>query len=424
MEHRKGSNDGEVLLRNVASRMKKMTGKGDADVSQPRMPIRGHRNPNSDSESDFFLGKGDGELPVCSFPSSSIGVDSHDIAEGVGADCQDEINPTSSHLVHGSNIQTHNIDDVVNMPKVAPIVEENISNKALPNEYNADDHLSGMVSPSNPIVQSVDINIKSTSYAGDASANFKEKPKVSSNFRPLVADPVFNGVKISILRKVIKKVSTRFEHTLYGYFIRKRFAFPVVEYYARNNWGKHGLKRIMMNTKGFFFFKFDSRAGLVAVLESGPWMIRNTPIILKKWSMSTSLLKDELTNSRHSYLEYVHDHGPKKVKKRKGKSKSTNGGQFAGPSVKQIVRYELKATTNAPKKGANNMSNPSKSPSMLKTANSSPKKDNFTTSNSFSALNAEEEDDEEEVENVYDESANLVPNTKTGERSSFTAVVG
>ncbi|GKG57882.1 hypothetical protein Tco_0589493, partial [Tanacetum coccineum] len=41
----------------------------------------------------------------------------------------------------------------------------------------------------------------------------------------------------------------------------------VVEYYARNNWAKHGLKRIMMNSKGFFFFKFDSRAGLDAVLE-------------------------------------------------------------------------------------------------------------------------------------------------------------
>ncbi|GKF86438.1 RNA-directed DNA polymerase, eukaryota, reverse transcriptase zinc-binding domain protein, partial [Tanacetum coccineum] len=28
-----------------------------------------------------------------------------------------------------------------------------------------------------------------------------------------------------------------------GYFIGKRLAFPVVEYYARNNWAKHGLKR-------------------------------------------------------------------------------------------------------------------------------------------------------------------------------------
>ncbi|GJW31884.1 zinc knuckle CX2CX4HX4C containing protein [Tanacetum coccineum] len=149
--------------------------------------------------------------------------------------------------------------------------------------------------PSDPIVQSVDINTKSTSYAGAAGASAKDQPKVNSNFRTLVADPVFDGVNISIPRKVVEKVSTRFEHTLYGYFIGKRMAFPVVEYYARNNWAKHGLKRIMMNSKGFFFFKFDSRAGLEAVLEGGPWLIRKSPIILKKWSMDTRLLKEELT---------------------------------------------------------------------------------------------------------------------------------
>ncbi|GKB59480.1 sodium/hydrogen exchanger 6 [Tanacetum coccineum] len=32
-----------------------------------------------------------------------------------------------------------------------------------------------------------------------------------------------------------------------------------------------------------------------AVLEGGPWMIRNSPIILKKWSMNTSLQKEEMT---------------------------------------------------------------------------------------------------------------------------------
>ncbi|GJX90212.1 zinc knuckle CX2CX4HX4C containing protein [Tanacetum coccineum] len=141
----------------------------------------------------------------------------------------------------------------------------------------------------------VNINTKSTSYVGAAGVSAKDQPKVNSNFRPLVADPIFDGVNISIPRKVVKKVSTHFEHTLYGYFMGKRMAFLVVEYYARNNWVKHGLKRIMMNTKGFFFFKFDSRAGLEAVLEGGPWLIRKSPIILKKWSMGTRLLKEELT---------------------------------------------------------------------------------------------------------------------------------
>nr|GEU29811.1 zinc knuckle CX2CX4HX4C [Tanacetum cinerariifolium] len=122
---------------------------------------------------------------------------------------------------------------------------------------------------------------------------------------------------------------------------------------------------------------------------------------------------------------HVHDHCPKKVvsppivttfnvvtptvektndgfqtlgkkKKRKGKSKSTNGGQFTGPSVKQNVRYEPKANTSAPKKGVTNVGNTSQSSSMLKTT-------------------------EEDVENVYDESTNLIQNIKSGGSSYFTA---
>ncbi|GKF58593.1 hypothetical protein Tco_0172130 [Tanacetum coccineum] len=63
--------------------------------------------------------------------------------------------------------------------------------------------------PSDLIVQSVDINTKSTSYVGAAGASAKDQPKVNSNFRTLVVDPVFDGVNISIPRKVVEKVNTR-----------------------------------------------------------------------------------------------------------------------------------------------------------------------------------------------------------------------
>ncbi|GJU47961.1 zinc knuckle CX2CX4HX4C containing protein [Tanacetum coccineum] len=333
--------------------------------------------------------------------------------------------------------------------------------------------LPDIVSPNDPIVRSVDINTKPKSYVGAAGASAKDQPTVS-NFRPLVADPVFDGVNISIPRKVIEKVSTCFEDTLYGYFIGKRMAFPVVEYYVRNNWAKHGLTRIMMNNKGFFFFKFNSRADLETILEGGPWLIRKSPIILKNWSMDTRLLKEELAripiwvklhdvpiqvNSDFDILEVVTTSVPSltrddftketirvdphivtnlnvvtpivektndgfqtvgKKKKRNDKSTSTNGGQFTSHSVKQNVRYEPKATTSAPKKGATNVDNSFKPSSMLKTTDTSSKNDNIITSNSYSTLIEEEE----EVENVYDEFANLFQNTKTSGSSSFTAVVG
>ncbi|GJR42461.1 zinc knuckle CX2CX4HX4C containing protein [Tanacetum coccineum] len=287
--------------------------------------------------------------------------------------------------------------------------------------------------PSDPIIQSVDINTKSTSYVGVAGTSAKDQPKVNSNFHTLVADPVYDGVNISISRKVVEKVSTRFEHTLYGYFIRNRIAFSVVEYYARNNWEKHGLKRIMMNSKGFFFFEFDSRDGLDAVMEGGPWFLKRmgrssfARCLIEVNSEADlvdvvtigilSLYEDDFTketiravspsivttsNVVTPTIEKTNDgfQTVGKKKKRKCKSKSTNGGQFTGLSVKQNVRYEPKTTGN------------------------SSKKDNLSISNSFSALNDEEEDDEEDVQNVYDESTNLILNTKAGGSSSFTAAAG
>ncbi|GKA65022.1 hypothetical protein Tco_0764729 [Tanacetum coccineum] len=224
----------------------------------------------------------------------------------------------------------------------------------------------------------------------------------------------------------------------------------------------------MMNSKGFFFFKFDSRAGLEAVLEGGiPWLISKSLIILKKWSMDTRLLKEEIAPSMcndswgrssfarclnkvnfmrrelswmllllvfHLFLRMILPKKPSVLsmnggrpdvihKKRKGKSKSTNGGQFTGPSVKHNVRYEPKATTSAPKKGTTYVGYTSQSTPMLKTTGNSSKKDNLSMSNSFSALNEEEEEDEEDVENVYDELANLIQNTKAGGSSSFTDAV-
>ncbi|GJT56952.1 zinc knuckle CX2CX4HX4C containing protein [Tanacetum coccineum] len=111
--------------------------------------------------------------------------------------------------------------------------------------------------PSDPIVQSVDIN-KSTSYAGVASGSAKDQQ-------------MFN-VQLSYLVVLIPEI---------------------VEYNYLGTTGRNmGLKRIMNEFhKASIFFKFDSRAGLEAVLEGGPWLIRKSPIILKKWSMDTRLLR-------------------------------------------------------------------------------------------------------------------------------------
>ncbi|GJW46733.1 zinc knuckle CX2CX4HX4C containing protein [Tanacetum coccineum] len=330
--------------------------------------------------------------------------------------------------------------------------------------------------PSDPIVQSVDINTKSTSYAGAAGASAKDQPNVNSNFCTLVADPVFDGVNISIPHKFVKKVSTRFEHTPYGYFIGKRMAFSVVEYYARNNWAKHGLKRIMMNFEGFFFFKFDSQAGLEAVMESGTWLILKSMIILKKWSMDTRLLKEELTHiliwvKLHDVpIQISEENGISLIATFIGKpvmldsytssmcNESWGRSSFARclievnsdadlvdvvtigiPSLsregftKETIRVEYEwrpprcdicrifghVHDHCPKKVV--------SPHIVTTSNvvaPTVEKTNDGFQTMGKKKKRKEEDDEEDVQNVYDESANLPQNTKAGGSSSFTATAG
>ncbi|GJZ73362.1 zinc knuckle CX2CX4HX4C containing protein [Tanacetum coccineum] len=339
-----------------------------------------------------------------------------------------------SELTNEDHMETLDaLGSICNSIKVDRNNADVIPCKALYADDSINHNVDESTIPSDPIVQSVDIN-KSTSYVGVASGSAKDQPNVNSNFRTLVVDPVFDGVNISIPRKVVKKVSTRFEHTLYGYFIGKRMAFPVVEYYARNNWAKHGLKRIMMNSKGFFFFKFDSRAGLEAVLEGGPWLIRKSPIILKKWSMDTRLLKEELT--RIPIWVKLHD-VPIQVFEEDGISLIAT---FIGKPVmldsytssmcndswgrSSFARCLIEVNSEADLVDVVTIGIPSLS------------EDDFTKETirvdppivaTFNVVtpNAEMTNDEEEdMENVYDESANLIQNTKAGGSSSFTAAVG
>ncbi|GJT94634.1 zinc knuckle CX2CX4HX4C containing protein [Tanacetum coccineum] len=324
------------------------------------------------------------------------------------------------------------------------------------------------------------------SYVGVAGISTLDPSKPKENFRSLPSENLCDGVQFSIPCKVVETVSNLFDNTLYGYFIGKRVAFPIVEYYVHNNWGKFGSTRIMMNSKGFFFFKFKTTKGLDDVLENGPWMILNSHIILKKWTMSTRLCKEEFT--RIPVWVKIHDvslqvfsedginiiashigkpimldsytNGSYRVsitpptqekandrfqtvskKKKMGKSKTTTSGQLGVQLVKQNVRYEPKAAKSMPNTRASNVGNTSKSnpsyvSSMSKTqplkasfltssSRRSPiieKGGNITMSNSYASL---DDESEEEIENVYDESANLFNSTKTGESSStFTVVAG
>nr|GEX62385.1 zinc finger, CCHC-type [Tanacetum cinerariifolium] len=61
----------------------------------------------------------------------------------------------------------------------------------------------------------------------------------------------------------------------------------------RNTWGKYGMVKSMLNlSTGLFSFQFSSVDGLNAMLENGPWFIRNHPLILNKWNPDEECLKN------------------------------------------------------------------------------------------------------------------------------------
>ncbi|GKE84306.1 hypothetical protein Tco_1558048, partial [Tanacetum coccineum] len=42
---------------------------------------------------------------------------------------------------------------------------------------------------------------------------------------------------------LVHEVNDRMNNSIYGYFIGKRLAFPVVEWFVHNNWEKYGLRK-------------------------------------------------------------------------------------------------------------------------------------------------------------------------------------
>lgn len=135
------------------------------------------------------------------------------------------------------------------------------------------------------------------SFASIVNNNVNVKRKV--NFRLLETNlPIEDGVDLTFPKEVVIDMRKRYDCTIFGYFLGNRVSFPVVERYVGNVWKKYGLEKAMMSASGFYYFKFSSDEGVIKVLEEGPWMIRNMPIILKRWSPDMNVSKADITRSQ------------------------------------------------------------------------------------------------------------------------------
>ncbi|GJV53260.1 reverse transcriptase domain-containing protein [Tanacetum coccineum] len=127
--------------------------------------------------------------------------------------------------------------------------------------------------------------------------NVNEEPVVAKrvNFRALINKEQVANNDTVLPKAAMEDVKSRYDNTLIGYFVGKSLAFSIVQTYVKNTWAKFGLSKLMKTDNGVFLFKFETKGGMDQVLERGPWLIRNTPLILNKWSPNSSLKPDEVS---------------------------------------------------------------------------------------------------------------------------------
>ncbi|GJX58889.1 zinc knuckle CX2CX4HX4C containing protein [Tanacetum coccineum] len=93
---------------------------------------------------------------------------------------------------------------------------------------------------------------------------------------------------VIIPQEEVDSISARFDNSLYGYFVGKKPAFPVVQNYVKHAWAKFGFKHVMVH-QGFFMFQFTTKDGMEKVLNHGLRRIRSVPLMLHVWNPNSEL---------------------------------------------------------------------------------------------------------------------------------------
>ncbi|MFS8013768.1 putative transcription factor interactor and regulator CCHC(Zn) family [Helianthus anomalus] len=120
-----------------------------------------------------------------------------------------------------------------------------------------------------------------SSYAEQIKCNQAEN-KVHLEYIPPVITP--KGKCRVILTEEDMAFSAKvFPLYLYGYFLGTSMDFNKVNLSLRRLWKAFDISDISKGSNGFYYFKFSSEEGLNGVLENGPWLINNIPILLNRW---------------------------------------------------------------------------------------------------------------------------------------------
>ncbi|GKB10950.1 retrovirus-related pol polyprotein from transposon TNT 1-94 [Tanacetum coccineum] len=83
-----------------------------------------------------------------------------------------------------------------------------------------------------------------------ASILNSEQVNKKLNFRSFVNEERVENSDTVLPKAAMERVKNRYVNSLVGYFVGKNLAFPVVQNYVNNTWGKFGLQKVMRNDDG------------------------------------------------------------------------------------------------------------------------------------------------------------------------------
>ncbi|GJS40479.1 hypothetical protein Tco_0565522 [Tanacetum coccineum] len=212
-------------------------------------------------------------------------------ADGVQSAMEKDVNGAdhvSGVKVHGDNsIEEHSVnenvppkEDVNNATNVnGDFVHGNTSHKfSFTSMFK-----NATVDDNTPLNEGVDNVSKANNDSDSVPGSSSPKSSFASMFKnttsskavkltKMKSNKEVQGANTAIPLAAVEEISTRFQNTLYGYFI-------------------------VMLTNRFFFFQFSTHEGKERVLENRPWLIRLVHIIIKIWTPNTRLKKDTITSA-------------------------------------------------------------------------------------------------------------------------------
>ncbi|PWA98164.1 hypothetical protein CTI12_AA022120 [Artemisia annua] len=142
------------------------------------------------------------------------------------------------------------------------------------------------------------------SLNGDGSINIEsfaekmqkgvEERELQMSFVPQYVSKLSDGTRrIGITVEDIKKGAEDCSLQLYGYFVGTSMDYRVANINIRRMWTVYDVADITKTNSGIFYLRFKSKKRMKAILESGPWMVNNVPLVLNVWEPGLCLEKVE-----------------------------------------------------------------------------------------------------------------------------------